>query len=137
MTETATNGEIAGALPVWEPTGWQREAVWRYESGYSYTGQDNVVGPCFVAYYVKPGTNWRAELCYFVVPTEVHEDDDRHGTFGVEQMSNVWQFDENDDAYNEDIDYDYGTVLCYDTVESATSDAENCALRNESHIFNV
>jgi hypothetical protein len=110
--------------------------VWEYASGYSYTGQDNTLGACWVAYYEKPGTEWRSECCFFVTPTEVHPEDARYGTFAVEERWEIWrEVDGEQDDW--DMGYEFGSALCYSTVEQAEEDAKRIALLDQSHTYNV
>jgi hypothetical protein len=134
--------EIAGALPIDERTGWQRVAVW---SGGESTG-DYTVGEEITAYYEIPGTNWRAEITYYVVasgrdnegtwrdimPGEAHDHDDVE--YAVDERSEIWYERDGEQTHHE-VNYEGGSYLSYQTVEEADAEARRMALIDWSHAF--
>lgn len=115
--------------------GWRRDEVWE---------EDNGMAPdalyAITAFYSKPGSDWRGEVTYYVEPCKTYNQPEVRDAFHVEMCIRVYRevYDRRGvviDTTDEEIDYDYGSVLYYDTEESATSEARRLGMNDEAYVF--
>ena len=135
MEDIIHNEEVwTGPSPVAE-NGWCKDARWRYHNGGQW-GDDAIAG--FTSYYSKPGSNWFAEISYYVELTQTNNQPEIRDAYVVECMCLMGQREGDDgDPYNEDYSYDYGDVRYFDTFEQAFEQAQRLATGNEAYVFNV
>lgn len=134
--------EIAGANPVCDRTGWQRVAVW---DGGQTTG-DYTVGDEITASYELVGTNWRADVTYYVVANgrdaegkwcEIlygEEDEHAEAEFAVEERTEIWYERDGEQDHYESM-FEGGSYLSYPTVEQANAEARRMAAIDWAHAF--
>lgn len=116
--------EIRGAGPVHE-NGWCRSSVWFYD--HNYNGSDDALVPQYVAYYEKPGTDWKGEVTFYPVQ-------DADAGYGVDRVDEIGQGEAMDNA---EIDYDAAGMLNYRTLKEAIEAMRKMALRDESPNYMV
>jgi hypothetical protein len=112
--------------------GWQRVSLWQQVNGGMW-GDDALAG--FTSYYEKPGTDWKGEISYYVEQTQTFNQPEVVDTFVVECHCEVFR-DVDNDQHDLEMTTDYGSVLYYDSFDSAMQEARRLA-GDESYIFNV
>lgn len=134
--------KIAGKLPGNNRTGWQRVAVW--DDG--QTTGDYTVGQEITASYELVGTNWRADVTYYVVANGRDEagkwceimygEEDEHDDveFAVEERTEIWYERDGEQNHYEAM-FEGGSVFSYSTVERANTEARSMALVDWAHAF--
>jgi hypothetical protein len=133
------NGPIKqGPGPI-HKNGWRREEVWAEAGGGGRFGDDDIGDECYIAFYRKPSSDWHAEIGYYVSQDLVTEDSETgRVSYGIECCVTVYERENpDDDPRNEETDYDYGSALCFDTLDQAQAEAKRLALQDESYVFCV
>ena len=115
-------------------SGWRMVDRWLYDGGSGMWGDDAVGG--FTMYYEQPGTPIKAEISYYVEPCQTLNQPKVRDAWHVEMHWEVYQRANDDDEPVEiESGYDYGSVLYYDTFESAWKECERLAKMDESGTF--
>ena len=118
-----------------DKNGWRLASRWRYHNGGQW-GEDAIAG--FTMYYEKPGTDLKGEISYYVEPCRTENLPEVRDAYHVEMYWEAYRR-EGDDGETIDIDsgYDYGSVLYYDTFESAWKEAERLSKMDESNVWSI
>lgn len=127
------NMELDGEPGKLHDNGWQRVSLWQQVNG-GIWGDDAIAG--FTSYYEKPGTNWKAEISYYVETTETFNQPEIVPKLVVSGVVQVWQ-EVDSDQNNLEMEYIDGSVLYYDTFESAIGEARRLGKMDESYVFTV
>ena len=126
------NKEVQGAGEIKE-NGWQRVSLWQQVNDGMW-GDDALAG--FTSYYEKPGTQWKAEISYYVEQTTTDNLPEVRPAFVVEMHWEVWR-DEHNDQHDLEMGTDYGSVMYYDSFEAAWHEATRLGKMDESYALNV
>lgn len=133
--------KIAGKTEPDERTGWWREEVWEGDDGGMFADDDEEREQVGTAYQSVYTDGRYKSVCYYapylVTANNLHGEPKR---YIVEGMAETWEIklDANGEDVGSDtaeLTYDIGSVLYYDTQESAQAEAKRAALNDESYTY--
>jgi len=129
-----TNASVLEKQGPVHKNGWQMVGRWQYSNGGQW-GDDAIAG--FTTYYEKPGTDMKGEISYYVSPVRTENLPEVRDAFHVEMYWEAMHDDGEGGTVDIDSGYDYGSVLYYDTFESAWQEAERLSKMDESYVWAI
>ena len=118
MEDTITNEEVWAGPSASAENGWRKDVRWRYSNGGQW-GDDAIAG--FTSYYSKPGTNWKAEISYYVEATRTENQPEvlRRLRGRVHSARCISATATTPSPTTRRSPYDYGDVGYFDTFEGS------------------